>query len=81
MKSDIYTTFSHYGAVVVYADSKVHGANRWAPDGPHVVPIDLAIRVGGKLHSTELAALEFTDRISQEKDAKKIPFSIFLDLS
>ena len=34
-----------------------------------------------KLHSTELAALEFTDRISQEMDAKKIPFSIFLDLS
>ena len=34
-----------------------------------------------KLHSTKLAALEFTDRISQEMDAKKIPFSIFLDLS
>ena len=34
-----------------------------------------------KLHSTELAALEFTDRISQEMDVKKIPFSIFLDLS
>ena len=34
-----------------------------------------------KLHSTELAALEFTDRISQEMDAKKIPFFIFLDLS
>ena len=34
-----------------------------------------------KLHSTELAALEFTDRISQEMDAKMIPFSIFLDLS
>ena len=32
-------------------------------------------------HSTELAALEFTDRISQDMDAKKIPFSIFLDLS
>ena len=30
-----------------------------------------------KLHSTELAALEFTDRISQEMDAKMIPFSIF----
>ena len=30
-----------------------------------------------KLHSTKLAALEFTDRISQEMDAKKIPFSIF----
>ena len=27
------------------------------------------------------SALEFTDRISQEMDAKKIPFSIFLDLS
>ena len=34
-----------------------------------------------KLHSTELAAMEFTDRISHEKDTKKIPFSIFLDLS
>ena len=34
-----------------------------------------------KHHSTELAALEFTDRIKKEMDAKKIPFSIFLDLS
>ena len=34
-----------------------------------------------KLHSTELAALEFLDRISQEMDAKKIPFYISLDLS
>ena len=34
-----------------------------------------------KLHSIELTALEFTDRISHEMDAKKIPFSIFLDLS
>ena len=34
-----------------------------------------------KLHSTEVAALEFTGRISHEMDAKKIPFSIFLDLS
>ena len=34
-----------------------------------------------KYHSTELAALEFTDRITQEMDAKKIPFSVFLDLS
>ena len=25
--------------------------------------------------------MEFTDRINQEMDAKKIPFSIFLDLS
>ena len=32
-------------------------------------------------HSTELAALEFTDRIKEEIDAKKIPYSIFLDLS
>ena len=32
-------------------------------------------------HSTELAVLEFTDRIKKEMDAKKIPFSIFLDLS
>ena len=30
-----------------------------------------------KHHSTELAALEFTDRIKKEMDAKKIPFSIF----
>ena len=34
-----------------------------------------------KLHSTELAALEFTDRIGKEMDAKKISFSIYLDLS
>ena len=34
-----------------------------------------------KYHSTELAALEFTDRIRQEMDAKKIPFSVFVDLS
>ena len=34
-----------------------------------------------KLHSTELAALEFTEIISYEMDAMKIPFSIFLDLS
>ena len=32
-----------------------------------------------KHHSTELAVMEFTDRIKQEMDAKKI--SIFLDLS
>ena len=30
-----------------------------------------------KYHSTKLAALEFTDRIKKEMDAKKIPFSIF----
>ena len=34
-----------------------------------------------KHHSTELAALEFTDRIKKEMDAKKIPFSISLDIS
>ena len=34
-----------------------------------------------KLHSTELAALDFANGISQEMDATKIPFSIFLDLS
>ena len=34
-----------------------------------------------KYHSTELAGLEFTDRIKQEMDVKKIPFSVFLDLS
>ena len=32
-------------------------------------------------HSTERAALEFVDRIKQEMDRKKIPLSIFLDLS
>ena len=32
-------------------------------------------------HSTELAALEFIDRIKLEMDRQKIPFSIFLDLS
>ena len=32
-------------------------------------------------HSTELATLEFVDRIKLEMDQKKIPFSIFLDLS
>ena len=32
-------------------------------------------------HSTELAALEFVDRIKLEMDRKKIPLSIFLDLS
>ena len=34
-----------------------------------------------KLHLIELTALEFRNRIRQEMDAKKIPFSIFLDLS
>ena len=34
-----------------------------------------------KYHSNELAALELTDRIRQEMDPKKIPFSVFLDLS
>ena len=32
-------------------------------------------------NSTELAALEFVDRIKLEMDRKKIPFSIFMDLS
>ena len=32
-------------------------------------------------HSTELAALEFVDKIRSEIDQKKIPFSVFLDLS
>ena len=32
-------------------------------------------------HFTELAALEFVERIKLEIDRKKIPFSIFLDLS
>ena len=32
-------------------------------------------------HSTELAALEFIDKIKLEMDRKKIPFSIFLDPS
>ena len=34
-----------------------------------------------KHHSTEMAALELTDRIRHEIDQKKIPFSVFLDLS
>ena len=33
------------------------------------------------INTSNVLALEFTDRISQEMDAKKIPFSIFLDLS
>ena len=32
-------------------------------------------------HSTELAALKFVDKIRSEIDQKKIPFSVFLDLS
>ena len=34
-----------------------------------------------RFHSTELAALELTDRIRQQIDQKKVPFSVFLDLS
>ena len=34
-----------------------------------------------KQHSTELAALELTDRIRREMDQDKVPFSVFLDLS
>ena len=34
-----------------------------------------------KHHSTELAALELTDRIRHEMDQKKVPFAVFLDLS
>ena len=34
-----------------------------------------------KYHSTELAALEFMDIIRKEMDTKKIPSSVFLDLS
>ena len=34
-----------------------------------------------KQHSTELAALELTDRIRREMDRSRIPFSVFLDLS
>ena len=32
-----------------------------------------------KHHSTELAALELTDKIRQEIDQKKTPFSVYLD--
>lgn len=32
-------------------------------------------------HSTELAALELIDRVKQQMDDKKTPFSVFLDLS
>ena len=34
-----------------------------------------------KHHSTELAALELTDKIRREIDQKKTPFSVYLDLS
>ena len=34
-----------------------------------------------KQHSTELVALELTDRIRREMDQNRIPFSVFLDLS
>ena len=34
-----------------------------------------------QLHSTELAALEITDRIYLDLDNKKIPLAVFLDLS
>ena len=34
-----------------------------------------------KHHSTELAALELTDKIRREVDQKKTPFSVYLDLS
>ena len=87
----------------VYPNSKVHGTNMgptWvlsASDGPHVGPMNLAIRVYDYLtsigllyesqygfrryHSTEIAALEFMDRIRNEMDGKKVPFSVFLYLS
>ena len=34
-----------------------------------------------KYHSTELVALELTDKIRREIDQKKTPFSVYLDLS
>ena len=34
-----------------------------------------------QLHSTELAALEITDRLTQDVDKGKIPVTIYLDLS
>ena len=34
-----------------------------------------------KKHSTELAALEFVDRIAKDMDKNKVPLSIFIDLS
>ena len=34
-----------------------------------------------KKHSTELAALEFLDRIAKDMDKNKIPLSIFIDMS
>ena len=34
-----------------------------------------------KLHSTELASIELIDRIAQYMDSRKLPLSIFLDLS
>ena len=40
-----------------------------------------ASMVLGKKHSTELAAMEFTDRIFKHLDDKKTPLAIFIDLS
>ena len=34
-----------------------------------------------KNHSTEYAALEFVDRIAKDLEAKKVPLSVFIDLS
>ena len=34
-----------------------------------------------KNHSTEHAALEFVDRIAKDIEAKKVPLSVFIDLS
>ena len=43
-----------------YTDGKFHGTNMgpiWAPGGPHVGPMDLAIRVGNEVWT---ALAEFT---------------------
>ena len=50
-------------STVIYPDSKVHGANIGltrdlsAPDGPHVSPMNLAIRVGNGLLSVVIIRL------------------------
>ena len=47
----LYSLLTHRGPVMLYPDSKIHGADMgptWvlpAPDGPHVDPTNLAIRV------------------------------------
>ena len=68
-----------------YPDSKVHGANMgptWvlsAPDGTHVGPINLAIRVGAR---TGLAshAMAMTDNYPVRKAARRFENTKPLDM-